>query len=179
MAYNRTDAQKAVETAAALLDEKGPERWWDLIDLEILDMRKGEKCVLGQLYKNASEFGNGYTYARYGILSSSINAINAGEAFAGFNTEWKEFIIARRNDPTFAPATILTLESLRTALAAGKSLEDVVNELDPPKPITVTFDREAARAVRDLIGNRFRVEDGDLDRALNALDLAFVEEKSQ
>jgi hypothetical protein len=39
-----------VKEGMRLLDERGPERWWERIDLDTLDVASSCNCVLGQTY---------------------------------------------------------------------------------------------------------------------------------
>lgn len=78
------EEQSALKAAFAVLDEKGPSGWWNLIDLDTLDMNSGQKCVLGQLYGHKTHGRSGYAVglSTLGLtpLSDSYEAFNGATA---------------------------------------------------------------------------------------------------
>ena len=63
-----------IEKGIEWLDENGPREWWCLVNLNTLDMRDGDYCILGQVYRERyentkigkpaySSYGSGYDYA--------------------------------------------------------------------------------------------------------------------
>lgn len=104
--YEQERTQREIEIDAAVLarvkkglewleETHGP-GWEDKIDLKTLDLSKGERCVLGQVYEieaDLFEHTDGYWYAREALMKGSDVVINEtdpygdiGAAHLGFNT---------------------------------------------------------------------------------------------
>lgn len=66
MHFSGMTAEERVFEGVKWLDENAPGNWWALIDYDILDVRDGSVCVLGQVFADAArEVGlvSGYAYA--------------------------------------------------------------------------------------------------------------------
>ena len=82
-------AAQCVRNGIELLDEKGPENWRDMIDLDTLDIQMTNRCIIGQLYKNS--------YFSYSSMLRDIGAFGNPQRY-GFDAhldyeeltkEWK------------------------------------------------------------------------------------------
>jgi hypothetical protein len=97
---DKHDVYRRVARGAALLDEQVP-NWRDRIDVDRLNMRSGENCVLGQLYLN--EYGKHDWSAGLRALSLTVDDANedddvlipvgdsASYGFAVFDDEFESF----------------------------------------------------------------------------------------
>lgn len=118
------DYPARVAEGAALLDEKKP-GWERRLDLEILDIRDGQRCITAQLsgMRNGVHSwadgmkalgltpGDGGTYVSHGFNAESGDAYedegesyDQDDAYAALNRLWRELIKGRLAASPEAPA---------------------------------------------------------------------------
>lgn len=95
------DAYAYVARGAALLDQRGPNRWWERI-VDPIDIRSCYTCVLGQVYRDEARVRNAHASNSispffYGVQKLSLSSFT-DNGFAGlWATEraWRHEIAKR------------------------------------------------------------------------------------
>jgi len=91
---------KQVNKGIELLDRKGPENWWNKINLEHLHMEYGTRCVLGQTFGDYEDgltamFGHAsdLTGVRYGFYEGESKDV---PSYRELQAAWEEEIRFRQ-----------------------------------------------------------------------------------
>lgn len=102
---NEEIAAQMVAAGGKWFDRHGPERWWNMPDMEQLDVRSSYFCPLGQVFGSRPTFESGMTGYEWAVTHFNMSddlaigcgfyACDAGEAVL-LNTAWIDYIVARR-----------------------------------------------------------------------------------
>lgn len=88
-----------VKQGMALLDERGPERWWEFIDLDTLRLENTCQCVLGQLYGGFLAGGDAVGLFRVLGASAEHGFVGIDAAASDeLDAAWRDAIEARRRE---------------------------------------------------------------------------------
>lgn len=114
-----------IERGLAWLDEHAPE-WITKVDVETLDINDPYRCVLGQVFAEAtgdSRFTSGYSYALYTFWSGKTDAFTPSVAL-GFTAP------ATHRGPTLTTQWVHAIKQRRLSDRANL-LEEIIKESQP------------------------------------------------
>lgn len=129
----------------ALLDKYfGENTWQNRINIQALDMRTGNQCIIGQLFREDFDDIEGYLKGKRIIMNAySIDVNGASYSFraATEESEWKAYLTAWANREAETPKALYNREGVKFEIIATTDKSYVIRRPDEENAVEILISK--------------------------------------